>query len=251
MFEPFSRLFNTIADVLATVLSAFTDLTGSAIVAIALLTLAVKVVLHPLTRKQLKSMKAMHALTPHIAALREKYRDNPQQMNMEMMSLYRAHNVNPFGGCLPLLLQMPILWALFAVFRRPGVFNGETFLGIPLDKIPSTDSFFSSQFWVEIARQPVVLLLIVLVGLTTYLQQRMSVTDPQQARMFLFMPLMFSVFAAAFPVGMSIYWIIYSALGTLEYLLVAGRPSAPGAAVTRTTEKPEIFSQRPKNSRKK
>jgi len=78
----------------------------------------------------------------------------------------------------------------------------------------------------------------------------MSVTDPQQARMFLFMPILFAVFAVAFPVGMSIYWIIYSVLGTLEYLLVAGRPSVPAAAPVRA-DKPEIFSQRPKNAKKK
>jgi len=244
---------NAIADVLATVLSALTGWTGNAIVAIALLTLGVKLVLHPLSRKQLKSMKAMHALTPHIAALRAKYKDNPQQMNMEMMNLYRAHNVSPFGGCLPLLLQMPILWALFAVFRRPGVFNGQTFFGFPLDKAPAPlgKSLLSPDLWLEIVQQPVALLLIVLVGLTTYLQQRMSVTDPQQARLFLFMPVMFAVFAVNFPVGMSIYWIVYSVLGTLEYLLIAGRPSVSSAAPARVAEKPEIFSQRPKNSRKK
>lgn len=250
-----TRFIDAIADVLARVLSVFTDWTGSAIVAILLLTLVVKLILHPLTRKQLKSMRAMHALTPHIAALREKYKDNPQQMNAEMMNLYRAHNVNPFGGCLPLLLQLPILWGLFTVFRRPDVFNRETFFGVPLEKVPlSNSNFFSSDFWVGlwnvVLQQPVVALLIVLVGLTTYLQQRMSVTDPQQARMFLFMPFLFAVFAVAFPVGMSIYWIIYSVLGTLEYLLVAGRPSAPAAAPVRA-DKPEIFSQRPKNAKKK
>lgn len=243
------RLFHALVDLLAQALTFFTEWTGSALIAIALLTLVVKLVLHPLTRKQLKSMKAMQTLTPHIAALREKYRDNPQQMNVEMMNLYRAHNVNPFGGCLPLLLQMPILYALFAVFRRAGVFSDATLVGIPLDKIPC-QSMFSSECWIAMVSQPVLLLLIVLVGLTTYLQQRMSVTDPQQARMFLFMPIMFAVFAAAFPVGMSIYWIIYSVLGTLEYLLIAGRPAAAPAAA-RAPAKPEIFSQRPKDTRKK
>lgn len=242
-------MINAIANVLADLLSRFTDWTGSAVLAIALLTLGVKVILHPLTRKQLKSMKAMHALTPHITALRGKYKDNPQQMNMEMMNLYRAHNVNPFGGCLPLLLQLPILWALFAVFRRPGVFNNQTLLGVPLDFIPCQNTF-SAQCWLGLVGQPVVLLLIVLVALTTYLQQRMSVTDPQQARMFVFMPIMFAIFAVAFPVGMSFYWIIYSVFGTLEYVLVAGRPS-PTAVPIRTADKPEVFSQRPKNSRKK
>jgi len=160
---------DAIANVLANVLSVFTVWTGSAILAITLLTLGVKLILHPLTRRQLKSMKAMHALTPHIAALREKYRGNPQQMNTEMMSLYRAHNVNPLGGCLPLLLQMPILWALFTVFRRPGVFSGETFFGIPLERVPVSDgNFFSSNFWVGlwnvIFQTPVVAVLIVLVA---------------------------------------------------------------------------------------
>lgn len=247
------RFIDAIANVLADVLLKFTGWTGSAIIAIALLTLGVKLVLHPLTRKQLRSMKAMHALTPHIAALREKYRDNPQQMNAEMMNLYRAHNVNPFGGCLPLLLQMPILWSLFRVFSMAGVFSGQTFFGVELDKAPGAGkSFLSPDLWMTILReQPVALLVIVLVGLTTYLQQRMSVTDPQQARLFVFMPIMFAVFAVNFPVGMSIYWIIYSILGTLEYLLIAGRPSAPSAVPARAAEKPEIFSQRPRNPKKK
>lgn len=243
-------LINGIADLLVRILVLFSQWTGNAVVAIALLTLIVKLALHPLTRKQLKSMKAMQSLAPHLTALREKYRDNPQQMNVEMMSLYRAHNVSPFGGCLPLVLQLPILWALFAVFRRPGLFSGDTFLGIPLEKIPSTKSVLSAEFWTEIVQQPVVLLLVVLVGLTTYLQQRMSVTDPQQARLFVFMPIMFAVFAFAFPVGMSIYWIIYSVLGTVEYLLIVGRPSA-AAVPARAQPKPEVFAQRPRDAKKK
>lgn len=237
---------NAIADVLAQLLQSLKGLTGSYVVAIILVTIAVKAVLHPLTRKQLQSMRAMQVLAPQMTALREKYRDNPQQLNREMMDLYRAHGVNPFGGCLPLLLQLPILWGLFQVFRRPGIFQGADALGVPLDHIPCTTGAFSASCWLTLIREPVLLGVIVLVGLTTYLQQRVSMTDPQQARMFVLMPIIFAVFAIAFPFGLSIYWIVYSVVGTLEYYLVQRLPSVLPQAP------PEVvLSQRPKGSKKK
>src|SRR5438309_9424068 len=98
-----------------------------------------KLVLHPLTRKSLKSMKAMQALAPQLAVLREKYRDDPRAMNTEMMNLYRANSVNPFSGCLPQLVQLPVLYCLFAALLRPNLFCGESFLGLALDKAACAD----------------------------------------------------------------------------------------------------------------
>ncbi len=239
-------MINAIADVLAQLLVALKGFTGSYVTAIVLVTVAVKLALHPLTRKQLNSMRAMQALAPQIAALREKFRDDPKQLNTEMMGLYRAHGVNPFGGCLPLLLQMPVLWGLFTVFRRPGIFEGATTLGIPLDRLPCTEGVLSGACWMRMVQEPMLLLIIALVGATTFLQQRMTTTDPQQARMFILMPFMFAVFAVSFPVGLSIYWIVYSLVGMLEYYLVLRLPSAlpqPPAAV--------VLPQRPKGSKKK
>src|SRR2546425_54213 len=89
-----------------------------------------KLVLHPLTRKSLKSMKAMQALAPQLAVLREKYRDDPRAMNTEMMNLYRANSVNPFSGCLPQLVQLPVLHGLVGALRRPTLFGGETLPGL-------------------------------------------------------------------------------------------------------------------------
>lgn len=231
-----------IGDVLAQALTFFVELTGNFGLAIILLTLAIKVVLHPLTRKQLKSMKAMQALAPQMTALREKYRDNKQQLNVEMMNLYRAHNVSPFSGCLPTLVQLPVLWGLFSVLQRQGIFSGASFLGIALEARPGFG---------EIARDPILAIVPLLVGLTTYFQQQMSITDPQQARMFIFMPILVAYFATQFPVGLSIYWIISTAAYIAEYFLVVGRPGAIAAPAAAAVKPAPVLPQRPKGTKKR
>lgn len=237
-------MIDSIAQFLAQILRVFYDWTGSYGLSIILLTLAVKAVLHPLTRRQLRSMKEMQYLAPQMAALRERYRDDPRRMNAEIMSLYRSHNVNPFGGCLPLLLQIPVLWALFAVFRIPGIFNGATFLGSPLEQAPSFGA---------IGQNPAMAVWPVLVALTTYLQQRMSITDPQQARLFIFMPILVGWFALSFPVGLSVYWVTSTLAYMLEYYIVVGRLTPPAPASPVSGEKPPvpILPQRPKGTRKR
>jgi len=239
-----SRLIAPIVDILAQLLRQFFELTGSYGLAIILLTLAIKLVLHPLTRTQLRSMKEMQYLAPQIQALRTKYKDNPQQMNAEVMSLYRAHKVNPFGGCLPLLLQIPVLWGLFAVLRRENIFNGAAFLGFPLDLVPTFGA---------ITKEPLLAIWPVLVGVTTYFQQRMSVTDPQQARMFIFMPVLVGWFAMAFPIGLSIYWIMSTVAYIAEYYIVVGRLTPPVAAAPIGPNKPPVavLPQRPRGTRKR
>jgi len=237
-------IFAAIVDFLITALGLFFDWTGSYGLAIILLTLAVKIVLHPLTRRQLRSMKEMQYLAPQMAALREKYQGDPQRMNMEIMNLYRQHNVNPFGGCLPLVVQMPILYALFAVFRRQGIFDGARFLGVPLDAVPKLGA---------IAADPLLLVWPALVGISTYLQQRMSVTDPQQARMFVIMPFMVAYFATLVPVAMSVYWVTSTLAYILEFYIVVGRLTPPAPAAPAGAAKPpvSVLPQRPKGTKRK
>jgi len=242
-------VINAIANALQQVLQFFTGVTGSAGLAIILLTLAIKLVLHPLTRKQLRSMKEMQVLAPQITVLRERYKGNPQQMNAEVMNLYRAHGVNPLSGCLPMLVQLPVLYGLFAVLRREHIFNGATFLGLSLEATPTFGA---------IADNPVLAIYPILVGVTTYLQQRMSVTDPQQARLFLFMPVLVAYFATQFPVGLSVYWITSTLAYILEYYIVVGRPRTakplaamlPGGGAPAPAG-PVVLSQRPKGAKKK
>jgi len=243
-------VIGAIANVLVQILNAFHGWIGSYGVDIILLTLAMKLVLHPLTRKSLKSMKAMQALAPQMAVLREKYRDDPRAMNTEMMNLYRANSVNPFSGCLPQLVQLPVLYGLFAALRRPNLFGGESFLGLALDKAPCPH--LSGACLIGLASQPVVLAIVVLVGLTTYLQQRMSITDPQQARMFLFMPVMVAYFALNFQIALSIYWIVSTLVYMLEYFIVVGRPGpVPVGGLAPAKASPPLLSQRPKGTKKK
>lgn len=248
-------MINAIADVLAQVLQFLTSLTGSAGMAIILMTLVIKLVLHPLTRRQLRSMKEMQGLAPQITVLRQKHKDDPKQMNAEVMNLYRAHGVNPLSGCLPMLVQLPVLYGLFAVLRREGIFNGATFLGFSLEAVPS---------FATMLHNPLLAVFPILVGLTTYFQQRMSVTDPQQAKLFMLMPVLVAYFATAFPIGLSLYWIASTLAYIVEYYIVVGRPKPPapplapgershgdGVGPGPTPPKVPVLSQRPKGAKKK
>jgi YidC/Oxa1 family membrane protein insertase len=215
--ESLGEAFDVLVNALQWLLQALYGFGGSYLIAIVLLTVIIRAVLHPLTRKQLGSMKAMQALAPQMQVLRRKYKDNMRQFNVEVMNLYRANKVNPFGGCLPLLLQLPVLYALFALLRRPKVFGGETLFGFPLEAAPTFE---------VLLQHPALILVPVLTGLTTYLQQRLSITDPQQAQMFIIMPffLAYTSVAGWFPLGLSVYWVVSTAVYLVEYYAVVGPP---------------------------
>jgi YidC/Oxa1 family membrane protein insertase len=220
-----------IQSVLAGVLAALFHVTHDYTLSVVLLTLMVKAVIHPLTRVQLRSMKAMQVLAPHMEALRRKHKEDPKALNQEMMALYRAHNVNPMMGCLPMLVQLPVLWGLFGLLSRRDLFGNATVIGMPW--LGMAERPMGKVLQAIPQHHPVYLLALifpVLVGLTTWYQQRMSVTDPTQARMFVFMPIMFGYFALNYAVGLSIYWIVSTAAYMGEYFLVVGRPHPMVAA---------------------
>lgn len=211
--------------------------TGSYGWAIILLTIVIKAALHPLTRKQLKSMKEMQKLAPLLQSLQRKHKEDPQQLNREMMDLYRAHGVNPLSGCLPMVLQMPILFALYNVLSHTA--NFRSLQGEPLKNIPFLPwdllvhpmtviseigkfGIYGAAFYAAIP---------VLIAGSTWMQQKVSVTDPSQARMFVFMPFLIGYFSLNFPVGLSLYWFTSTMAYVAEYLLVVGLPgSAPKAS---------------------
>ncbi len=243
-------VINAIGDVLAQVIAWFYGLTGSYGVAIILLTVAIKIAMHPLTRKQLRSTRAMQALAPQMAVLREKYKDDPKTMQAETMNLYRTNGVNPFGGCLPMLAQLPVFYGLFAVLRRrnafvaPGAVATATFLGLPLDRIPGVGS---------VLQEPLLLAIPLLVGSTMYWQQHISITDPQQAKMMMFMPVIIAWSSLLFPFALSIYWIVSTLISVGEYYLVVGRaqPVPVLGGVANRESGPAVLSQRPKGTKKR
>ena len=220
-----TRFVRPITDLLAVLLTALNAVTGNMGLAIILLTVIIRVALHPLSRVSLKSMKRMQALAPQMEVLRRKHKDDSKQANIEVMNLMRSEGVNPLGGCLPMLIQIPVLWALFALLRPgSGLLEGETFLGIPLSLTPTFE---------KIIHDPVLAIFPILVGVTTYFQQRLSMTDPQQARLFILMPFFITYTATLFPVGMSLYWIVSTLTYIIEYYIIAGRPVRPAPALAR------------------
>ena len=112
-----SYIYGLLKAVISALLNTMHHLTGNFGVAIILATIVIKIVLLPLTLKQDKSMKSMKKLQPELDKIKKQYKDDPQTMNQKTMELYKEHKVNPAGGCLPLLIQLPILWALFGVLR--------------------------------------------------------------------------------------------------------------------------------------
>lgn len=160
--------------------------------AIIILTVLVKFLLLPLNIKQFKSMKAMQNLQPELARLREKYKDKREQLNMEMMQLFKRNKVNPMGGCLPLILQMPIFFALYRVLFNSIELRHEPFF-LWINDLSAPDRFYISP---------------VLMGIVMFWQQKLTPTttlDPAQARMMMFMPVIFSLFMIALPSGLVIY----------------------------------------------
>ena len=218
-------MLGPVKDVIAAVLTTLTVWTGNIGIGVVLMTILIRVVLHPLTRWSLKSMKRMQGLAPQIEVLRRKFKENPQQANVEVMNLYRSSGVNPFGGCLPTIVQIPVMFALFQVLNETGRFAGQALFGLPLDARPNN--------FAAIADNPVLLLIPILMAVTTYLQQRISITDPQQAKLFIFMPILIAWFSLNFPVGLSVYWIVSTVVYLVEYLLIVGRPVRPAPALAR------------------
>ena len=163
---------------------------GLAIIA---LTFFIKMILHPVNKKSMESMKAMQKLQPKLKEIREKYKDNREKQNQEMMLLFKSYKVNPMSGCLPLVLQMPIYFALYKVLWSAIELYHAPFFWFYKD-LAAPDPYFISP----------VLLSVVMVLQQKYNPQA-STMDPAQQKMMMFMPIMFSVFLIFLPFGLVLY----------------------------------------------
>lgn len=179
--------------------------------AIVLLTILINLFLFPLTQKSFRSMKAVQALQPKIMAIREKYKTDLQKQNKEIMELYRKEGVNPMGGCLPMVLQMPIFFALFTTLRNAIELRGASFLWIKDLSFPDT---------VLNIHQVPLNILPLLMGLATFVQQKLSSPDPQHSRMLFFMPLFLTFIFYNFPAGLVLYWFTNNVLNILTQLFI-------------------------------
>jgi YidC/Oxa1 family membrane protein insertase len=184
------------------VLTWLEAVTGNWGVAIILLTFLVKLALYPLSAASYKSMANMRRVTPQMKRLQERHADDRQKLSQEMMALYKKEKVNPLGGCLPILVQMPVFLALYWVlFESVELRHAPFFLWI--DDLAAMDRFF---------------VLPILMGGTMYIQQMLNppMPDPVQARVMKFMPIMFTVLFLFFPAGLVLYWLVNNVLSIAQ-----------------------------------
>lgn len=184
----------------------------------------VKVITYPLTHKSNQSMKKMQTVQPKLKDLQEKYRSDPQKLNQMTMKLYKEEGVNPMGGCLPMLLQMPLLFALFIVFRTTIELRGQGFFWWITDlSAPDTIFTFPGNFAIPMYGNTVNILPIVM-GVTMYIQQKMTVTDPKQKMMIYFMPIFFTLLFNSFPSGLNMYYALFNILSIIQQKYLTPQP---------------------------
>jgi len=175
--------------------------------AIILLTVITKVLFFPLTIKSMTSMKAMQALQPQINSLRSKYKSDPQRMQQETMALYRAHHVNPLGGCLPMVVQIPIFYALYVALSVSVELQNQPFVCF--------GRLFGVDLWIcDLAAHDPTYVLPLLMGASMFVQQKITpvMGDPRQAKMMLFMPILFTFMFLNLPSGLVLYWTLSNVL---------------------------------------
>jgi YidC/Oxa1 family membrane protein insertase len=187
-----------------------------------LFSLGVKLLVYPLTKKSYQSTAAMQQLQPEIAALKDKHSSNPQKLNQATMKLYKEKGVNPLGGCLPMLLQMPLLFALFQVFRTTIELRAEPFVWWIKD-LSAPDAVFTLPFSVPIYGSHVAILPILMV-VSMFIQQRMmsggAAQQPQQKTMQYFMTGFFFLMFNTFPSGLNLYYTLFNVLTIAQQKLI-------------------------------
>jgi len=184
-------------------------------VAVVIFSILIKLITWPLTAAQSRSMAGMQKKKPRMKALQEKYKNDRERLNREVMKLYKEEKVNPAGGCLPLLLQMPLLYALFMVFRSTIEFR-QAFFMLWIDDLSMPDYIFDLPFKVPFYGEAVALLPI-LMAVSTYYQSKMTMTDPNQKMLLYMMPVMMLVFFNSLPSGLTLYYTLFNVLSLLQY----------------------------------
>ncbi len=198
--------FSIIARPLFWILKFFHRFLGNYGLAIILLTIVVRIPFIPLVSKGQKSMKKLQAIQPKMNEIKEKYKKDPQKMQAEMMELYKKHKVNPMGGCLPMVLQIPVFFALYKVLLVSIELRGAPFI-----------------LWVTdlSAKDPSYILPIVM-GITMLIQQKMTPSgmDPRQAKMMLLMPVVFTFMFLNFASGLVLYWLVNNILSIIQQFYI-------------------------------
>jgi YidC/Oxa1 family membrane protein insertase len=176
--------------------------------AIILLTLVVKTVLFPFTLSQIRSTEGIKKIQPELQKIQTKYKNNPEEQQRRIMELYQKNKVNPLGGCLPLLLQLPVLWALFGLLNTPEKYN-----------IDFTNALFLTM---DLTKSGYYVLAIISAG-TSFLQQKMttvSTTDTSQSTFLYIMPLFMGYITYTLKAGVGLYWVASTVIGIVQQWVI-------------------------------
>lgn len=204
--ESLDLTLDFIASPMLAMLRWFYSFTHNYGVAIILLTVVVRVVLFPLTYKGMVTMKRMSKLQPKMMALRERFKDDKERMNREMMEMYRKYRINPLSGCLPILLQIPIFFALYSALLGAIELRHSPFI-----------------FWItDLSARDGLYVLPLFMGVSMFVQQKLTPTslDPVQAKIMLWMPVVFTFFMLSFPAGLTLYWSTSNVLSIAQQLII-------------------------------
>ncbi len=196
-------------------------------VCIILLTILIKILFWPLTHKSYKSMKEMQKLQPIMAKIKEKYKDDREQMNKEMMALYRTYKVNPMSGCLPMIIQIPVFFALYRILGKAIELRHAPFF-LWINDLSAPDRLFHFSFKIPFMAPPYgIPVLTLLMGASMYIQQKMTPTpgDPTQAKFMMFLPIIFTFMFINFPSGLVLYWLVNNILSIGQQYRIQKRPA--------------------------
>ena len=198
--------FGVIARPLVQCLHFFNKYVHNYGIAIIILTILIKLAFYPLSQKSYKSMGKMKEVQPKLAKIKEKYKDDKTRINKEMMDLYRTHKVNPFGGCLPIVVQIPVFFALYRALMVAIELRHAPFFGWIMD-LSAKDPYYVTPL---------------IMGATMFLQQKMTPVsgDAMQAKMMLFMPIIFTFMFLNFPAGLVLYWLVNNVLSIGQQYMV-------------------------------
>lgn len=226
---------NFLYSILATIIEALYKVTGNFGLAIIGVTIITKIVTLPLTLKQDKSMKAMKEIQPEIDKIKEKYSNDSKLMNQKIMELYQERKINPAGGCLPLIIQMPILFALFGVLRMNqevlatlgtevnGVLVNVVYPYTHLPTIPSSETFL----WLALGNPDPFFILPILNGILSFVQQKLTGNseNPQMKQMMYMFPIMMVFISYKMPAGLQVYWVTSTLIGIVQQYWIVKKGS--------------------------
>ena len=210
---------------------------------IIIFSLIIKIVVYPLTKKSYQSMKKMQLLQPKITELKEKYKDDQQKLNKETMKLYQTYGVNPAGGCLPMLLQMPIFIALWGLFRTAIELRQQPFIFWITD-LSRPDVIYDLGFQLPLFGIQYISGLALLMGITTFLQQKMTMKDPKQQSMVYIMPVMLTILFMTFPSGLNLYYFLFNVFSIAQQYYINHKQNGDELVPVKDGKKKQGFMTR-------